>query len=109
MKASILRVLIALVTITGLTSAQLPPTTVQNQRPSLRRDQTQRTLAPKIIQIEDERAGTPDLLEMINLASGGVRRRAILALGRIGSPAAVTRLVDRLTLDRNPEMRALAA
>jgi cyclophilin family peptidyl-prolyl cis-trans isomerase/HEAT repeat protein len=46
---------------------------------------------------------------MVNLASGGVRRRAILALGRIGSPAAVTRLVDRLSLDLNPEMRALAA
>ena len=109
MKGYILKVLIAIVTLTCLTSAQLPPTTVQSQRPSLRRDQTQRTLAPKIIQNEDERAGTPELLEMINLASGGVRRRAILALGRIGSPAAVTRLVDRLSIDRNPEMRALAA
>ncbi len=109
MKGYILRALIAIVTLTALTSAQLPPTTVQSQRPSLRRDQTQRTLAPKIIQNEDERAGTQELIEMINLPSGGVRRRATLALGRIGSPAAVTRLVDKLSIDRNPEMRALAA
>src|SRR5437588_6207399 len=45
---------------------------------------------------------------------GGVRRRAILALGRIGYPGGLAQLIDILNSDKNPEnrdpeMRALAA
>ena len=87
MNGYMLRALIAIVLLTGLTSAQLPPVTVQSQKPSLRRDQTQRTLAPRIIQNEDERTGTPELLEMINLPSGGVRRRARLRPELSSGPA----------------------
>ena len=92
-----------------LVSGQLPPTTLPNPKPALRRDQTQRTLTPKIIQREDERTVNQELVDMLHLSSGGVRRRAILAIGRIGSVGGVPALINKLNNDRNPEMRALAA
>ena len=60
-----------------LVAAQLPPTTAPDPKPALRRDQTQRTLTPKIIQREDERTVTQELVDMLQLSSGGSRRRAI--------------------------------
>jgi cyclophilin family peptidyl-prolyl cis-trans isomerase/HEAT repeat protein len=94
--------------------AQLPPTTVSNARPTLKRDRTQRILYPKIIQHEDERTLTDDLVEMLLPPHGGARRRAILAIGRIGYPKGLAPLMDILSSDKNaenrdPEMRALAA
>ncbi|HKP85328.1 MAG TPA: peptidylprolyl isomerase, partial [Blastocatellia bacterium] len=91
-----------------------PPQTVETRRPALKRDRTQRLLYPKIIQYEDERIIPPDLVEMLQPPHGGVRRRAILALGRIGYPSGLGFLVDVLNGDknaenRNPELRALAA
>lgn len=85
------------------------PTVVPQQRPHLKRDRTQRVLYPKIIQHEDERVVTEDLLDMLNLSHGGARRRAILALGRIGNVMAVPHLIEILGGDRSPQMRALAA
>jgi peptidyl-prolyl cis-trans isomerase B (cyclophilin B) len=51
---------------------------------------------------------------MLNSSHGGAKRRAILALGRIGYPTGVSALVDLLTSggridDSNAEFRALAA
>lgn len=94
--------------------AQLPPATVPTGKPVLKRDRTQRVLYPKIIQYEDERTVTTDLVDLILPLHGGARRRAILALGRIGYPSALAPLIDVLTSDKNPEnrdpeMRALAA
>ncbi|MFY9610367.1 MAG: HEAT repeat domain-containing protein [Blastocatellia bacterium] len=94
--------------------AQAPPTTLPNRNPTLKRDRTQRTLYPKIIQLEDERAVTTELIDMLLPPHGGARHRAILALGRIGYPSALAVLMDVLTGDknaenRNPEFRALAA
>jgi cyclophilin family peptidyl-prolyl cis-trans isomerase/HEAT repeat protein len=102
----------------SLVTSQTPPTTVPqtvpSRRPVLKRDRTQRVLYPRIVQYEDERTIPPDLLEMLQPPHGGVRRRAILALGRIGYPTGLGFLVDVLNGDknaenRNPEMRALAA
>ncbi|HXU07720.1 MAG TPA: HEAT repeat domain-containing protein, partial [Blastocatellia bacterium] len=95
------------------TLAQLPPV-VPTGKPMLKRDRTQRILYPKIIQHEDERTVTTDLVEMLLPIHGGARRRAILALGRIGYPSGLAPLIDILTSDKNPEnrdadMRALAA
>lgn len=101
-----------LVSVTS--SAQLPPATVSNGKPTLKRDRTQRILYPKIIQHEDERTINNDLVEMILPPHGGARRRAILAIGRIGYPSGLAPLMDILSSDRNSEnrdaeMRALAA
>ncbi|HEX8186057.1 MAG TPA: HEAT repeat domain-containing protein, partial [Blastocatellia bacterium] len=105
--------------IPALVVSQNPPatTTPQNapsRKPTLKRDRTQRILYPKIIQYEDERTIYDDLVEMLQPPHGGVRRRAILALGRIGYPSGLGYLVDVLNGDKNaenrdPEMRALAA
>lgn len=94
--------------------AQLPPVTVPPGKPALKRDRTQRILYPRIIQHEDERTVTNDLVEMLQPTHGGARRRAILALGRIGYPSGLAALMDILISDQNPEnrdpeMRALAA
>jgi cyclophilin family peptidyl-prolyl cis-trans isomerase len=94
--------------------AQLPPVTVPPGKPTLKRDRTQRILYPKIIQHEDERTVTTDLIELLQPTHGGARRRAILALGRIGYPSGLAALMDILISDQNPEnrdpeMRALAA
>ncbi len=94
--------------------AQLPPVHVQPGKPALKRDRTQRILYPKIIQLEDERTVTTDLVELLQPLHGGARRRAILALGRIGYPSGLAALMDIFISDQNPEnrdpeMRALAA
>ncbi len=90
----------------------LPPTTVPSRKPTLKRDRTLSALLPKIIQHEDERTTTNELLDMVSPLSGNngaVRRRTILALGRIGYPTAITALLDVLKTDRSEEFRALAA
>jgi cyclophilin family peptidyl-prolyl cis-trans isomerase/HEAT repeat protein len=105
---------LAFLTLIAPTFAQRPPVTVPASKPTLKRDRTQRILYPRIIQHEDERTVTNDLIEMLLPPHGGVRRRAILALGRIGYPSGLAALIDILNSDRNPEnrdpeMRALAA
>jgi len=94
--------------------AQLPPVTVPPGKPALKRDRTQRVLYPKIIQLEDERTVTTELVELLQPLHGGARRRAILAIGRIGYPSGLAALLDILISDQNPEnrdpeMRAVAA
>jgi cyclophilin family peptidyl-prolyl cis-trans isomerase len=105
---------ILLLSLTTLLAAQALPTTPPSRKPSLKRDRTQRILYPKIIQYEDERWAPNDLLDMLQPPHGGARRRALLALARIGYPSALGPLIEVLNADRNaenrdPEMRALAA
>ncbi|MEK6321293.1 MAG: peptidylprolyl isomerase [Acidobacteriota bacterium] len=114
MRTHLVSAALGLLTITVLTFAQLPPSTVPTGKPALKRDRTQRVLYPKIIQHEDERTVTNDLIEMLLPTHGGARRRAIGALGRIGYPSGLAPLIDILNSDKNPEnrdpeMRALAA
>ena len=94
--------------------AQAPPTTVSNRRPMLKRDRTQRILYPKIVQFEDERIANAELIDLLLPPHGGARRRAILALGRIGYASALPAVQEVLTGDKNaenrdPAIRALAA
>src|SRR5262249_21588445 len=94
--------------------AQASPTTVPPTKPALKRDRTQRVLYPRIIQFEDERTAMPELSEMAISSHGGAKRRAILALGRIGYPSGLAVLVDLLNSggkseDYRAEIRALAA
>ncbi|MFL6274002.1 MAG: peptidylprolyl isomerase [Blastocatellia bacterium] len=105
---------ILLLLLSTLLAAQAPPTTTPSRKPSLKRDRTQRILYPKIIQYEDERWSQNDLLEILQLPHGGARRRALLAMARIGYPSALGALIDVLNADRSaenrdPELRALAA
>jgi cyclophilin family peptidyl-prolyl cis-trans isomerase/HEAT repeat protein len=114
MRTRLLRAVLALLIVATPQFAQLPPATVRPGKPALKRDHTQRVLYPKIIQHEDERAITNDLVDMLLPTHGGARRRTILALGRIGYPGGLAPLIDILTSDQNPEnrdpeMRALAA
>lgn len=114
MKNPVLTAALVVLFFSSVTLAQAPPTTVPSSKPALKRDRTQRTLYPKIIQYEDERITPSDLLEMLQPPHGGARRRAILALGRIGYQSVVTPLIDILNADKNaenrdPEIRALAA
>src|SRR5436190_6260539 len=114
MRTRLMYAAFGLLVLSATASAQLPPSNVSNSKPTLKRDRTQRILYPKIIQHEDERAVTDDLVEMLLPPHGGARRRAILALGRIGYPKALAPLLDILNSDKNaenrdPEMRALAA
>ena len=74
-------------------SAQAPPTTVPDRKPTLRRDRTLKVIYPKIIQYEDERIAHNELTDMLTFSQGGARRRAILALGRIGYPKGVAHLI----------------
>ena len=114
MRTQLVSAAFGLLVIIAPTFAQLPPATVPTGKPVLKRDRTQRILYPKIIQHEDERTVTTDLVELLLPPHGGARRRAILALGRIGYPSGLAPLIDVLTSDKNPEnrdpeMRALAA
>lgn len=105
---------LGLMLLSATAFGQFPPTTVSSGKPTLKRDRTQRILYPKIIQHEDERFVNNDLVEMLLPPHGGARRRAILALGRIGYPSGLAPLMDIISSDKNaenrdPEMRALAA
>jgi cyclophilin family peptidyl-prolyl cis-trans isomerase/HEAT repeat protein len=98
-----------LLSLAGVASAQTRPTTAPHQTPHLKRDRTQRLLYPKIVEHEDERAVDDDLIDMLALPHAGVKRRAILALGRIGYPSGVAPLVDVLNTSHDADLRALAA
>ncbi|MEW6125680.1 MAG: HEAT repeat domain-containing protein [Acidobacteriota bacterium] len=105
---------IAILILIGQLFAQgLPPTLPPQQKPSLKRDRTLQLVLPKIIQAEDERQANSkelvDLVSPLNANNGAARRRAILALGRIGYPSYINSLTEVLKIDRNPELRALAA
>lgn len=109
MKTRLLRAALVAFLLSSIAVAQIRPTVAPEQKPSLKRDRTQKVLYPKIIQYEDERTVTPDLLDMLNFSHGGARKRAILAIGRIGYPSAINSLIEILGNDRNPDARALAA
>jgi cyclophilin family peptidyl-prolyl cis-trans isomerase len=113
MKHSLPLLIITILLLTESALAQgLPPTTVPQRRPTLKRDRTLQVMLPKIIQNEDERTPSNDLIDLVsplNANNGAARRRAILALGRIGYPSAVPALTEVLKIDRSPDMRALAA
>jgi len=114
MKTNALKAAIAALICSTIVAAQAPPVTVASRKPTLKRDRTQRVLYPKILQYEDERTIPNDLIEMLQPPHGGVRRRAILAMARIGYPLPLGWLIDVLNSDkspenRDPEVRALAA
>ena len=62
-----------------------------------------------IVRAEDERGWDANLMALVSNESADVRRRAALALGRIGDERAVPSLVSLLQRDRDESVRAMAA
>jgi hypothetical protein len=64
----------------------------------------------RLLQLEDERYyHAEEFVDFLGSANARVRRRACLALGRIGDPRSYTLLLERLYDDGNPRVRAMAA
>src|SRR5215469_6623862 len=108
MRIKIFEVSFLILILAGQTVAQ-SRAGIPQPLPHLKRDRTQRVLYPKIIQHEDERIVDDELIEMLSFPHAGVKRRVILALGRIGYPLGINPLVDVLNTSRDPEMRSVAA
>jgi len=64
--------------------------------------------AAAILQAEDRRELTEDLLLLSGAPEGSVRGRAALAIGRVGLPAGYLRLLE-MVRDPEPSVRALAS
>lgn len=97
-----------LILVFGETSAQINPGAVPKPKPTLKRDRTPRLILPKIVQHEDERTVNEDLFDLLSSPNALLRRRAIIAVGRIGSPSGIDPLISVLKTDRNASIRALA-
>lgn len=85
---------------------------VPPQRPFLRRDTASRVLYTKILTAEDRRVYSEELAKMLNGPHAGVRRRAAMAIGRIGDRRGTAALLDQLSDDgtvnaeQDPDVRA---
>ncbi|OYT71517.1 MAG: hypothetical protein CFK52_07730 [Chloracidobacterium sp. CP2_5A] len=85
---------------------QRRPTTV----PTLGRANSAQRAFARLLQLEDQRYyHEEELLDFLGSANARVRRRACLALGRIGDPQAYRLLLERLYDDGNARVRAMAA
>lgn len=92
-----------------LQALPLPPGRIA-PHPLLRRDKDARTVEGVILRLEDERDFNPVEFERwLSLRHVGIRRRAALAIGRIGDKRGVPLLVDVLVNDDQPSVRAMAA
>ncbi|MGQ9895993.1 MAG: peptidylprolyl isomerase [Acidobacteriota bacterium] len=84
------------------------------QRPSSppvlgRASSAQRAFA-RLLQLEDERYyNAKEFVDFLGSSNARIRRRACLALGRIGDPRSYPLLLERLYDDGNMRVRALAA
>src|SRR2546428_5334647 len=63
----------------------------------------------RIIKAEDERRWNDDLGALLADQNAQVRRRAALAAGRIGDERAVPLLADKVLMDRDVDVRQMAA
>jgi HEAT repeat protein len=63
----------------------------------------------RIIRYEDQRNWNDDLNGLLGAADSSVRKRAALAAGRIGDARAIPPLADMLLMDRDPDVRQMAA
>lgn len=92
-----------------LQALPIPPGRI-SPHPLLRRDKDARTVEAVILRLEDERDFNPAEFErFLSLRHVGIRRRAALAIGRIGDKRGVPLLADVLVNDGQPSVRAMAA
>src|SRR5262245_51942671 len=66
------------------------------------------TVKGKVLSPPPPPAVNPDLVNLLNASEGRIRRRAALAIGRVGLPAGVQPLVAKLS-DTDPDVREMAA
>jgi HEAT repeat protein len=66
------------------------------QQPFLHRDSASRVLYTKILELEDGRLYSTTLSDMLARPHAGVRRRAAIAIGRIGDARGVGPLLEQL-------------
>lgn len=97
----------------SIAGAQLPQRGVPPpQAPHLKRERSSRVLFVRILEAEDKRTDTKALLKLVepkgDLGTShlGVRRRAAVALGRIGDRGTVLQLAQMLGTVDIPELRA---
>lgn len=76
------------------------------QPPFLRRDTASRLLYARILQAEDRREYSKTLEAMLTKSHGGVRRRAAMAIGRIGDPLGIPPLLAMFDTERSDELRS---
>lgn len=77
--------------------------------PTLQKDHAAQRLYTRFRQMEDERAVSSDFLQYLTSSHAGVRKQAILALGRIGDHSTVGSLSQVLLDDGNAQVREYAA
>ncbi len=78
--------------------------------PVLGRTHAAQRLFARLLQLEDERYySEEEFIDLLSSPNARVRRRACLALGRIGDARAYRFLLERLYDDDNPQVRAMAA
>ena len=70
---------------------------------------THQPITVTILQAEDERRWSDDLMQLLSNPSPMVRKRAALAAGRIGDEGAVKSLTNVLERDSDTSVRAMAA
>ena len=70
---------------------------------------THQPIAVTIMQAEDERRWSNDLMQLLSHQSPAIRKRAALAAGRIGDEGAVKSLTYVLERDTDTSVRAMAA
>jgi cyclophilin family peptidyl-prolyl cis-trans isomerase/HEAT repeat protein len=96
----------AIVVMLSLAGTQLPQRGIApGQQPFLRRDRSSRALYAKILEAEDRREHTKELAEMMKVSHAGVRKRAAIAIGRIGDPDGALALLSQLDIERNRDVK----
>jgi cyclophilin family peptidyl-prolyl cis-trans isomerase/HEAT repeat protein len=80
-----------------------------NQLPTLQKDRSAQQVYIRLRQMEDERGISSDFGQYLSSSHAGIRKQAILTLGRIGERSMVNSLSGILLDDGNAKVRELAA
>ncbi|MBX7219197.1 MAG: peptidylprolyl isomerase [Blastocatellia bacterium] len=89
----------------------LPPDLHQPKTPPvLNRLSSAQRITARLVQLEDQRNyNDEEFAKYFRFGHAGIRRRVALAVGRIGDPRGLGRLLDLMQDDGNPTVRAMAA
>lgn len=80
-----------------------------NQPPTLQKDRSAQQIYIRLRQMEDERGVSSDFVQYLTSSHAGVRKQAVLTLGRIGERSMVSSLGQVLLDDGNAKVREMAA
>lgn len=108
-KLILAQILLLLSTATVLAQIDQKELKKSTQTPLLRKDHSAQQLYIKMLQIEDERSVPSDFIQLLNHGHAGVRKHALLSLGRIGDRTSVGPISEVLLDDGNAKVREMAA